>query len=66
MKSNKKTKKLEFTKETIARLGEQQLSGFQGGTAGNNSVEYANQCTLTLTTVGENYSCNAKLCKPTR
>jgi hypothetical protein len=31
MKSNKKTKKLEFTKETIARLGDQHLHGLKGG-----------------------------------
>ena len=31
MKSKKKTTKLEFNKETIARLGEQNLHLFRGG-----------------------------------
>jgi len=34
MKNKKENKKLEFKKETIARLGEKTLSSVQGGTNG--------------------------------
>ena len=65
MKENKKIKKLKFRKETIAQLGEWQMSGVLGGTAGgNNSVNYAgNPCTLTLGTKANMYTCNVLVCK---
>jgi len=64
MKSKDTNKKLEFKKETIARLGEQQLNCIQGGTAGTGpSVAIANQCTITQKTKGPNYTCNVLLCK---
>jgi natural product precursor len=63
MKKNKKIKKLQFTKETIARLEEAQLNHFQGGTNGPITSELpAFQCTITGETVGHNRTCNAKLC----
>jgi hypothetical protein len=66
MKSKDTNKKLEFKKETIARLGEQQLINIYGGTGGNGpSVAYANQCTITQKTKGPNYTCNVLNCKKT-
>lgn len=64
MKSKKNIKKLEFNKETIARLGEMELGRVQGGTAGTGpSVAIANQCTLTMKTMAHQYTCNIKICK---
>ncbi len=63
MKSKKKITKLEFNKETIARLGEGHMSGVYGGTDGGNpSVEIANQCTLEEKTKGPRRTCNALIC----
>ena len=50
MKSTKKTRKLEFTKETIARLGEGQLGGLYGGTDGGQYTLTRNMNTCTCTT----------------
>jgi len=68
MKSKDTNKKLEFKKETIARLGEQQLNSIHGGTEGTGpSVQIANQCTLTYETKGPKFTCNVVICKqPTK
>lgn len=64
MKKNKKIKKLQFTKETIARLEETNLIHFQGGTNGPEpSKDPAYQCTVTFETFGQNYTCNVRLCR---
>ncbi len=64
MASKKKTRKLEFKKETIVRLGEGQMRGLYGGTdGGNQSVQLANQCTDVTNTKGPRRTCNAVLCK---
>jgi len=66
MKISKKTRKLEFKKETIARLGDGQMSGLYGGTdGGNQSVQVANQCTVVGKTKGARHTCNAVLCRTT-
>jgi len=63
MKSKKKITKLEFNKETIARLGEGHMKGLYGGTYGGNpSMEIANQCTLQEKTKGPKRTCNALIC----
>ena len=67
MKSKKTIKKLEFKKETIARLGENQMDEIYGGTAGTGpSVAIVNQCTITQKTKGPNYTCNVLNCKQTK
>lgn len=67
MKSKKKSRKLEFKKETIARLGEWQMNGLLGGTdGGNQSVEAAGTpCTVVGKTEAAKHTCNAVLCKTT-
>lgn len=66
MASKKKTRKLEFKKETIVRLGEGQLGGLYGGTdGGNQSIQIANQCTDVGKTKTAKHTCNAVLCKTT-
>ena len=66
MKPKKTIKKLEFKKETIARLGMIQMEGIIGGTDGPDvSAAVANQCTFTLRTKGPNYTCNVLNCKTT-
>ena len=48
MKTKKKNRKLEFKKETIARLGEGHMRGLYGGTdGGNDSIQIAGPCTVT-------------------
>ncbi len=64
MTSKKKTRKLEFKKETIVRLGEGQMRGLYGGTdGGNQSVLIANQCTDVGKTKTAKHTCNAVICK---
>jgi hypothetical protein len=69
MKKENRTKKLEFKKETIARLGEGYLNGVYGGTGlnkgtgGEISIALAGQCTVVGKTEGANHTCNAVLCK---
>ena len=63
MKEKKKIRKLEFTKETVARLGDQQLNDLQGGTAGTGqSMNQASPCTLKVKTKASQYTCNVLLC----
>jgi len=67
MKTKDTIKKLEFKKETIAKLGGHELSNFHGGNTGTGpSVAYANQCTFTQRTRGQNYTCNVVNCKDTK
>jgi len=64
MTSKKKTRKLEFKKETIARLGEGQMMGLYGGTdGGNGSVAIINNCTVVGKTKGPKHTCNVVICK---
>jgi len=66
MTAKRKSRKLEFKKETIARLGDEQLSGLYGGAdGGNQSVQVANQCTVVGKTKGARHTCNAVLCRTT-
>jgi len=63
MKEKKKIRKLEFAKETVARLGDQQLGNLNGGTAGPGpSINPANACTMTTRTKGPRFTCNIALC----
>ena len=63
MKEKKKIRKLEFTKETVARLGDQQLNNLQGGTAGpGHSINIGSPCTVTLRTKGHHPTCNVVIC----
>ncbi len=50
MTSKKKTRKLEFKKETIARLGEGELRGLYGGTDGGQHTVTRNRNTCTCVT----------------
>jgi natural product precursor len=50
MKSEKTIKKLEFKKETIARLGQQDLSLFRGGQETENVTITRNNATCTCIT----------------
>ena len=65
----KENKKLEFKKETIAKLGEGVMNGVYGGTGdtkgggGNISIAIAGQCTVVGKTEGSQQTCNAVLCR---
>jgi len=67
MKNKKESRKLEFKKETIARLGESYLRGVYGGTGegtgGSPSIALAGQCTVVGKTEGSKQTCNAVLCR---
>jgi len=63
MNEKKKTRKLEFKKETIARLGEIQMNGVVGGTSPNNSQNNANPCTQGMRTRVAMATCVNLLCK---
>lgn len=64
MIEKKKIRKLEFTKETVARLGNQQLNNLQGGTAGpGHSNNQISPCTVTLRTQGHLHTCNVIVCR---
>ena len=66
MTEKKKIRKLEFTKETVARLGDQQLNNLQGGTAGTQqSANQVSPCTLKEKTKASQYTCNVLVCKIT-
>ena len=67
MKEKKRTRKLEFKKEMIARLEDVQMSGVLGGTdGGNQSVQvHGTPCTVVGKTEGSKHTCNAVLCKTT-
>lgn len=66
MTEKKKIRKLEFTKETVARLGDQQLNDLQGGTDGNQSNNQISPCTLQQKTRATKYTCNVLNCTVTR
>ena len=67
MIEKKKIRKLEFTKETVARLGDQQLNDLQGGTAGpGQSNNQISPCTLQQKTRASQYTCNVLVCTVTR
>jgi hypothetical protein len=67
MKTKKENKKLEFKKETIARLGDGYLRGVYGGTGegtgGGASIALVGQCTVVGKTEGSRHTCNAVLCR---
>ena len=64
MKDKKQTRKLEFKKETIARLGEMQMSGVLGGTGSpNNSQNNVSPCTHGMRTRVAKATCVNLLCK---
>jgi hypothetical protein len=64
MKDKRKTRKLEFKKETIARLGEWQMNGVLGGTGSpNNSHNNYNPCTHGIRTRVAKATCVNLLCK---
>jgi hypothetical protein len=63
MKTKKEKRTLEFTKETIARLGEGELHNFIGGTGvTGNSLDDTSPCTVTLRTKHNWYTCNPVIC----
>ena len=64
MKNEKKVRKLEFKKETVAMLGEWQMNGVLGGTGSpNNSQNNANPCTHGMRTRVAQATCVNLLCK---
>ena len=64
MKDKKKSRKIEFKKETIARLGEWQMNGVRGGTdSPNNSQNNVNPCTHGIRTRVVQATCVNLLCK---
>ena len=64
MKDKKKIRKLEFKKETIARLGEWQMNGVLGGTGSpNNSQNNEHPCTHGIRTRVVQATCVNLLCK---